>query len=135
MLAVMPTDTLTSLGNNIDSGWHRRLGRRSSCDQVNTDPMLGALQDNGGLHQDPCTAWPGAVAINAGTATGAPAVDQRGVTRDAIIDIGGYEHVCNTTNITSYESGGQRNPKSNLTKTGGRLFHIPAVAEHIRPTN
>ena len=54
------------------------------------DLNLGPLADNGG------ETWtrallPGSVAIDAGTSSGAPATDQRGVTRDASPDIGAYE--------------------------------------------
>ena len=81
---------IQSQGYNIDS--------ENSCfftavtDQRNTDPLLGALQNNGGptfthalLHGSP--------AIDAGTCTGAPATDQRGTPRPqgTTCDIGAYE--------------------------------------------
>jgi CSLREA domain-containing protein len=66
--------------------------------QPNTDPMLDALQDNGG------PAWthallPGSPAIDAGDNASCPPTDQRGVSRPidgdadglAICDIGSYE--------------------------------------------
>ena len=79
-------NALTSLGNNIDSDSTAGLG--DPLDGV--DPLLEALQDNGGptfTH----ALLPGSSAIDAGTTSGAPAVDQRGITRDASPDIGAYE--------------------------------------------
>ena len=59
---------------------------------VSTDPLLGALADNGGSTQ---TMLPGAgsAAIDAGTCGGAPVTDQRGVARPqgAGCDIGAVE--------------------------------------------
>ncbi|HEY9660416.1 MAG TPA: choice-of-anchor Q domain-containing protein [Allocoleopsis sp.] len=54
------------------------------------DPLLGALQDNGGgilTH----ALLAGSPAINAGVSAGAPGVDQRGFTRDSQIDAGAIE--------------------------------------------
>src|SRR6266568_2127661 len=61
-------------------------------DQINTAPLLGPLQDNGGptfTH----ALLPGSPAIGAGDPTNAPATDQRGFTRrvNGTIDIGAYE--------------------------------------------
>jgi hypothetical protein len=60
----------------------------SSAQPLN--PMLGPLANNGGptltmalLAGSPC--------LNAGTANGAPATDQRGVVRDTPPDIGAFE--------------------------------------------
>ena len=66
-----------------------------SNDQVGSggspiNAMLVALADNGGLTQTHALLA-GSPARNAGTAAGAPAVDQRGVTRDATPDIGAFE--------------------------------------------
>ncbi len=87
---------ITSLGNNL--GTDQSCGFNATGDMSNTDPLLGALQDNGG------PTWTrelltGSPAIDAGANKGCPTTDQRGVTRpqdangDAInlCDIGAYE--------------------------------------------
>ncbi|WNM57809.1 DUF4347 domain-containing protein [Candidatus Nitrospira allomarina] len=79
--------TLISGGNNIDSDGTAGLG-----DPLDgADPMLGALLPNGGP-TDTHALQAGSPALNAGTTSGAPAVDQRGFTRDAAPDIGAYEY-------------------------------------------
>lgn len=60
---------------------------------------LAALADNGGFSQTHALLA-GSVAINAGTNSGAPSDDQRGVTRDGSVDIGSYEYVAPTNTIT-----------------------------------
>ena len=84
---------LISLGNNIDSqntaGLDVLLG-----DQIMTDPLLGVLRFNGGPTKTHALLA-GSPAINAGTATGAPTVDQRGISRDATPDIGSFEYLNN----------------------------------------
>ena len=77
---------LISLGNNIDSDGSALLG--DPLDGV--DPMLGPLADNGGQTKTHALLV-GSPAVNAGTAAGAPVVDQRGISRDAIPDIGAFE--------------------------------------------
>ena len=71
--------TVTSQGYNLigeeadNTGW-------SGNDLLNTDPLLGPLEDNGGptfTH----ALLPESPAIDAGTNTGAPAIDQRGIER------------------------------------------------------
>jgi len=87
--------TVTSLGYNLSSdngnGFLTGPG-----DQVNTDPVLGSLQDNGGptfTH----ALLPGSPAINAGDPnfTPPPFFDQRGPGFDRVvnnrIDIGSFE--------------------------------------------
>jgi len=87
--------TVTSYGYNVSSddggGYLNRPG-----DQINTDPLLGPLQDNGGstfTH----ALLPGSPAINTGDSnfTPPPFYDQRGPGFDRIrgsrIDIGSFE--------------------------------------------
>ena len=80
---------LTSLGNNIDSA--NTAGLTGPGDRVNTDPLLGPLQYNGGTTRTHALL-DGSPAINAGTASGAPTTDQRGVARLGATDIGAYEY-------------------------------------------
>ena len=90
-----PPGVLNSLGNNLDSG--STAGFSEPTDLVNTDPMIGPLQDNGGpvfthalLGSSP--------AIDAGPATG-PATDAHGFLRpvdgdgngSVLFDIGAFE--------------------------------------------
>ena len=87
--------TVTSYGYNVSSddgaGYLNGTG-----DQINTDPMLGPLQDNGGptfTH----ALLPGSPAINAGDPNfvGPPDYDQRGPGYDRVrggrIDVGSFE--------------------------------------------
>ncbi|HZE17226.1 MAG TPA: choice-of-anchor Q domain-containing protein [Mycobacterium sp.] len=82
--------TLTSAGHNLSSD--------TSCpftqagDMESTDPMLGPVQNNGGLVPTQALQ-PGSPAINAGTNNGCPPQDARGEERPIGIrcDIGAYE--------------------------------------------
>ena len=87
--------TVTSYGYNVSSddggGYLNGPG-----DQINTDPLLGPLQDNGGptfTH----ALLPGSPAINAGDPNfvGPPDYDQRGPGFDRVrggrIDVGSFE--------------------------------------------
>ncbi|MHB8863840.1 MAG: cadherin domain-containing protein [Pirellulaceae bacterium] len=80
---------LTSLGNNIDSA--NTAGLTGPGDQINTNPLLGPLQYNGGTTKT-LSLLDGSPAINAGTANGAPATDQRGASRFGATDIGAFEY-------------------------------------------
>jgi hypothetical protein len=68
-------------------------GGYAGTGNVNTNPNLGAPADNGGTTKT-CAISAASSAVNAGTATGAPATDQRGVSRPqgAGVDIGAYEY-------------------------------------------
>jgi hypothetical protein len=86
---------ITSFGYNLSSdnggGYLTAIG-----DQINTDPMLGPLQDNGGATFTHALL-PGSPAINAGNPnfTPPPLYDQRGLGFDRVIngriDIGSFE--------------------------------------------
>ncbi len=92
------TGTLTSQGNNLDSG--NTCGFASAGDLVNTDPNVGPLRYQGAATQTHALLV-GSPAIDAGTNTGCPATDQRGLWRpfdgngdgSAICDIGAYEYI------------------------------------------
>jgi len=83
---------LNSNGYNLSSDFSCNL--TDTGDQQNTDPLLGPLQDNGGptfTHE----LLAGSPAIDAGTNTGCPATDQRGIARpfNVTCDIGAFERV------------------------------------------
>ena len=108
---------LTSLGNNIDSDSTAGLG--DPLDGV--DPMLGALANNGGTTRTHALLG-GSPAINAGTAAGAPVLDQRSVTRDGIVDIGAFEFTGNiapTLDLDADDSSGATGNDYALTFTEG----------------
>jgi parallel beta-helix repeat protein len=107
---VDPRTALNSLGFNIDSDGTAGIfgiGDQSGTVPMPLDVMLGALQDNGGFtetHQ----LLAGSIAIDQGTATGAPAVDQRGVVRPldgdgdfiATVDVGAFEFSAPTITLS-----------------------------------
>jgi len=82
---------ITSQGNNLstDGGAGLLVG---PGDLINTDPRLASLGNYGGTTQTHALL-PGSPAINAGTATGAPSTDQRGIARpqQGTVDIGAFE--------------------------------------------
>ena len=92
-----------SLGYNIvgvvggSTGW-------VGTDRTGVNPLLQALADNGGPTPTHALTL-GSQAIDNGTASGAPAADQRGVTRDASPDIGAYEYVT-PNSAPSADAGG-----------------------------
>jgi hypothetical protein len=101
--------TVTSLGYNLsnDNGGGFLIG---SGDQINTDPLLGPLQDNGGptfTHE----LLPGSPAIDAGdpSFTPPPLFDQRGAGFDRVvngrIDKGSFELQMATVVIQLQASG------------------------------
>jgi hypothetical protein len=103
--------TVTSLGYNLssdDGGGHLT----GSGDQIDTDPVLGALEDNGGLTFTHALL-PGSPAINAGNPgfTPPPFFDQRGPGFERLvngrIDIGSFE----------VESGATPTPTPTATAT------------------
>jgi hypothetical protein len=85
-----PEEATISQGNNLDS--ENSCGFNQPTDLINTDPLLGPLQDNGGptfTHALPH----GSPAIDAGDNAAAPSTDQRGTPRPQgpTCDIGAYE--------------------------------------------
>jgi hypothetical protein len=88
--------TLDSQANNLESA--NTCGLGGAGDKINTNPKLGALQNNGGATLTHALLA-GSPAIDTGTNSGCPAVDQRGVARpidgnhdgSALCDIGAVE--------------------------------------------
>ncbi|HEX3238517.1 MAG TPA: choice-of-anchor Q domain-containing protein [Solirubrobacterales bacterium] len=83
--------TVTS-ANNI--GGDATCMFTDAASKQNTNPLLGALADNGGP-TNTMALTAGSPAIDAGTNTGCPATDQRGVARPqgSACDVGAYELV------------------------------------------
>jgi hypothetical protein len=89
----------SNFNGSITDGGHN-LSSDASCvltgvgSMNNTDSELGPLADNGGPTLT-MALLAGSPAINAGTTTGAPATDQRGVPRPqgAGVDIGAFEYL------------------------------------------
>ena len=101
------SNSITSAGYNIDN--NSTCGLSGTGDQSGVDPFFSGLQDNGGP-TDTHALISGSPAIDAGTNTGCPTDDQRGLSRpqdgDAdttyICDIGAYERVGPTfTDVSS----------------------------------
>jgi CSLREA domain-containing protein len=82
--------SITSAGHNIDS--ENTCGFDQESDFVNTDPLLGPLQDNGGGTVTHALLY-GSPAIDAGDNALCPPTDQRGVKRPQGVgcDIGAFE--------------------------------------------
>ena len=80
-------------GGMFNTNWSNpELMNCTFAENITDDPPLGALADNGGPTRTHALLA-GSAAVNAGTSTGAPATDQRGVTRPqgAGVDIGAFE--------------------------------------------
>jgi hypothetical protein len=80
----------TDLGHNLDSTGTCFVAGTNG--DITANPLLGPLQDNGG-QTDTEALLSGSPAINAGSNSGCPATDQRGVARPQgpACDIGAYE--------------------------------------------
>ncbi|TWU56569.1 Cadherin domain protein [Rubripirellula tenax] len=106
--------SFSSLGNNLilDVTGGSGFG---GTDVVGSSANLGLLADNGGFGKTHAITT-SSLAYNAGTATGAPATDQRGVERTSLVDIGAFERRemsatsefrVNTTTGSVQETSGQ----------------------------
>jgi hypothetical protein len=113
--------TFVSQGHNLsnDDGGGFLAG---SGDLINTDPMLGPLQDNGGRTQT-MALLVGSPAFGAGDPTGAPDFDQRGPGFPRIvggtIDIGAFElqPAPSVANVQINDGSAQRSMITSLTVT------------------
>ena len=121
---------ITSGGSNIDAG--------GSCDfsgiddHINTDPQLGALQNNGGPSDTflPALTSP---AVDGRTAAGCPAVDQRGIARpiSTRCDIGAVE-------FDQFPPPPPPPPPTTpgvIALSGGGVTHLPGVDVPIGVTS
>jgi uncharacterized repeat protein (TIGR01451 family) len=83
---------ITSLGNNISSDNSSAASFNGPGDLLSTDAKIGPLANNGGPTETRALL-PGSPAIDAASSVGAPATDQRGVSRPqgAGFDIGAFE--------------------------------------------
>ena len=102
------------INGNLSSNGFNLIGNTSGSggfdpsDLQNINPNLGALTDNGGPTETRALL-PGSPAINAGTNSGAPNTDQRGVSRPmgGTTDIGAFEvSFCGTGEVTNTNDDG-----------------------------
>ena len=94
---VFSIGAITSQGNNLIGNTTGGSGFAGS-DLLDLNPLLVALGNNGGPTQTHALL-PGSPAINAGTNSGAPAADQRGIARVGAVDIGAFESRGFTVNM------------------------------------
>jgi uncharacterized repeat protein (TIGR01451 family) len=116
-----PLPNITSLGHNLDSG--NTCDLTATGDLTNTNPLLAAsLADNGGSTET-LALLPASPAIDAGTCSGAPPTDQRGVTRPQGVtcDIGAYEAI-NQPHLVLTKTVGDATPNP-----GQRITYTIAV--------
>ncbi|MDT3778353.1 DUF2341 domain-containing protein [Nitrospira sp. MA-1] len=131
---------LTSMGFNIDSDGTAGIGGP-------IDPRLAGLADNGGPTRTHALLA-GSPAINAGTATGAPTVDQRGATRDASVDIGGFEAGSNAPPVINNQVFPVAENSANSTSVGtvvgtdgdpqsgySKLYWVDPATDEVRRIN
>ncbi|MHC1777880.1 MAG: choice-of-anchor Q domain-containing protein [Lentimicrobium sp.] len=84
---------LTSLGGNISNDATMSSFLTSTNDLNSTNPLIGALANNGGLMQTHALLS-GSPAIDNGINSGAPSTDQIGNPRGTTIDGGSLEYIC-----------------------------------------
>ncbi|WP_419195274.1 DUF4347 domain-containing protein, partial [Novipirellula herctigrandis] len=124
-----------SSGNNLigDVGTATGFG---GSDITGQSPLLAALADNGGFPRTHALLT-GSPAINTGATTGAPAVDQRGMTRDISPDIGAFEAASATFVVTTTADSGAGSLRQAIidanASTGADIitFSIAGTGVHI----
>src|SRR5262249_39440941 len=114
--------TITSQGHNlIQSTLGCTITGDTTGNITGQNPLLGPLTKNGGLTQ---TQLPlaGSPVIDAGTSAGAPATDQRGISRpqEAGVDIGAVEFFVPAADLAVTQSASP-NP---ATEGGNATFQI-----------
>ena len=114
------TASLVSQGNNLDSdgtsGFTNGLNGDLAGTVANKINALLSPRGNYGGPTQTHALLPGSPAINAGTATGAPATDQRGIARVGNVDIGAFESRGFTLATSSGDS---------QTAAAGSAFALP----------
>ncbi|MBI5934796.1 MAG: hypothetical protein HY867_13920 [Chloroflexi bacterium] len=122
---------INSLGYNLIKDVNCTIVGDTTGNLTGVDPMLGALADNGGPTET-MALLTGSPAINAGTNTGCPATDQRGVTRPfgATCDMGAYE--VNQGVVTYRSSGAQDGWALESTETSGKGGTMDSAATVFR---
>ena len=83
---------IVTAGNNLSDTSLADCNLNGAGDLVSTNALLSLPADNGGPNFTMALAA-GSPAINAGSSSGAPAVDQRGVVRSGLYDSGAFEGV------------------------------------------
>jgi CSLREA domain-containing protein len=119
-------NAITSQGHNLASD--AACAFTDTNDLPSTDPLLGALQDNGGLTLTRALSS-GSPAIDAGNNAVCPASDQRGVARPtdgdgdgtAACDMGAYEAPWSTVNTFGPEGGTLTIPNGQIVIPAGAL--------------
>ena len=122
----------TSTGNNLDSA--NTCGFAAAGDLINSNPLLGALANNGGPTQTHALQA-GSPAINAGPTTGTiPAPDQRGVgfarVQSGRADIGAYESAFAPTVLPVVSVGNASVVEGNV---GTSVLNLPVTLSSAAP--
>lgn len=96
---------------------------------INEEPAIGAIDYNGGPTKT-CVLMSDSPAINTGEATGAPAADQRGISRSGTPDIGSVEY--STVPISLYVDPAELNMTINeLYTVTPRIFPTEAQGSAV----
>ncbi len=83
--------TMNSQGwNNVGNGANLTISGVTTGNQINVNPLIGALAKNGGGSYTHALL-PGSPLLDAGSVANAPSMDQRGVSRVGLPDIGAFE--------------------------------------------
>ena len=131
---------IISQGHNLDSA--NTCDFTAASDLTGTDPMLGALQDNGG-QTFTLALQSGSPAIDQGDNNGCPKTDQRGYSRPAdgdangskTCDIGAYELDGVPPNVTATVTATEGTPPTETPTPTSTLTLTPPPGATGTPTN